>query len=101
MSKCIDILSDIVLCSALVSLPIEMSGNISNDKSVSPMQNSTVPVLGPCDHRGWVACCITEKANVAVFENCLVVWSRDDETSVWRFKGGQNYYQLSPGFLSR
>ena len=79
VGKCMGILSDIVLRSAFVSFLIEISGNVYNDKGVSSMHNSTVPILGPDDARGWIACSVAEKGYIAVFKNGPVVWSRKDD----------------------
>ena len=48
------------------------------------MKNGTVFVLSPYDVRGWVACCIADKGDVAIFKNSLVTWSLVDHSRIWR-----------------
>ena len=49
MSKCLDILGDVVYCGAYDFPAIEISCYIFNDKSFSLMQNCSVSIQGPDD----------------------------------------------------
>ena len=46
------------------------------------MENGTIFVLSPYDVRGWVACCIADKGDVAIFKNSLVAWSLVDHSRI-------------------
>ena len=46
------------------------------------MENGTIFVLSPYDVRGWVACCIADKGDVAIFKNSLVAWILVDHSRI-------------------